>query len=76
MTPVARDQRVHVDYLPSQVVTEYFRDYDFEAGRLDGIVYNSTVHLEGWNIALFANNVDLGLSRPTWDGHQSHGLLL
>jgi len=66
MTPVARDQRVHVDYLPSQVVTEYFRDYDFEAGRLDGIVYNSTVHLEGWNIALFANNVDLGLSRPTW----------
>jgi hypothetical protein len=66
MTPVARDQRVHVDYLPSQVVTEYFRDYNFEEGKLDGIAYGSTVHPAGWNVALFANNVDLGLEEPAW----------
>lgn len=66
MIPVARDQRVHVDYLPSQVVTEFFRDFEFEGGRLDGIAYGSTVHPTGWNVALFANQVDLGLEEPQW----------
>jgi hypothetical protein len=64
MTPVDRDQKVHVDYLPSQVVTEYFRDFIFKTGPLDGIAYGSTVHLKGWNVALFADNVDLGLEEP------------
>ncbi|HWX01419.1 HEPN-associated N-terminal domain-containing protein [Collimonas sp.] len=66
MTPVERDQRVHVDYLPSQVVTEFFRDFDFENGRLDGVAYGSTVHPTGWNVALFANLVDLGLEIRKW----------
>jgi RES domain-containing protein len=66
MTPVERDERVHVDYLPSQVVTEFFRDFDFDNGRLDGIAYGSTVHPTGWNVALFANQVDLGLEVPEW----------
>lgn len=66
MTPVARDQRVHVDYLPSQVVTEFFRDFDFDDGRLDGIAYGSTVHAAGWNVALFADQVALGLEEPEW----------
>ncbi len=70
MTPVERDQRVHVDYLPSQVVTEFFRDFDFEGGRLDGIAYDSTVYPKGWNVALFATQVDLGLEEPEW-GEQS-----
>ncbi|TAL77090.1 MAG: RES domain-containing protein [Burkholderiaceae bacterium] len=66
MMPIERDQRVHVDYLPSQVVTEYLRDFVFETGRLDGIIYGSTVHPGGWNLALFADEVDLGLSAPKW----------
>ena len=66
MTPVARDQRVHVDYLPSQVVTEFFRDYQLEKGRLDGIAYGSTAHPTGWNVALFANPMELGLEKPEW----------
>lgn len=66
MSPIARDQRVHVDYLPSQVVTEFFRDFEFEEGRLDGIAYGSTVYPTGWNVALFADQVDLGLEKPEW----------
>lgn len=65
MTPVARDQRVHVDYLPSQVVTEFVRDYRFAAGKVDGIAYGSTVH-SGWNAALFLGPVELGLAKPEW----------
>jgi hypothetical protein len=59
--PVPRDKRVHVDYLPSQVVTEFFRDYSFQGGRLDGIAYPSSLSAKGWNIALFADEYDLGL---------------
>lgn len=66
MTPVERDNRVHVDYLPSQVVTEYLRDFEFEDGRIDGIAYKSTVSKNGWNVALFAGPIDLGLASPEW----------
>lgn len=66
MKPVERDQRVHVDYLPSQVVTEFMRDYEFHDGKIDGISYNSTVHNKGWNIALFLGMIELGLEKPKW----------
>lgn len=66
MTPVARDQRVHVDYLPSQVVTEFLRDYGFEDGKVEGIAYGSTVRPAGWNVALFLGPVELGLEAPEW----------
>ena len=66
MTPVARDQRVHIDYLPSQVLTEFFRDFEFEQGRVEGIAYGSTVSKGGWNLALFADTIDLGLEEPAW----------
>lgn len=62
MTPVARDNRVHIDYLPSQVVTEFIRDYPFMDGKVDGISYRSTVHARGWNVALFLGPEDLGIA--------------
>jgi hypothetical protein len=61
MKAVARDERVHIDYLPSQVVTEYMRDFSFDGGPLDGIAYQSTVHPRGWNAALFVDALDIGL---------------
>jgi HEPN/RES N-terminal domain 1/RES domain len=64
MTPVARDKRVHIDYLPSQVVTEFMRDYDFDGGKIDGIAYRSTLREKGWNIALFLGPQDLGFAAP------------
>jgi hypothetical protein len=54
-SPVARDERVHIEYLPSQVATEFLRDFTFEGGLLDGIAYDSAVHPSGWNVALFAD---------------------
>lgn len=66
MKPVARNNQVHVDYLPSQVVTEFMRDYDFAGGPLDGVAYGSTVHRLGWNLALFVGPVELGLAEPEW----------
>jgi hypothetical protein len=55
MKSVDRDQRVHIDYLPSQVVSEFFRDYDFRQGRIEGIAYRSSVTADGWNVALFVD---------------------
>jgi hypothetical protein len=66
MQPVERDDKVHIEYLPSQVVTEFMRDYAFAAGPLDGIAYGSTVHERGWNVALFLGSIELGLATREW----------
>lgn len=62
MKPIDRTNQVHIDYLPSQVVTEFMRDYNFSVGALDGVAYGSTVHDGGWNVALFLEPVKLGLA--------------
>lgn len=65
--PVERDSRIHIDYLPSQVVTEFIRDFDFRAGKADGIAYRSVVS-NGWNLALFADPSNLGLAtKDPWE---------
>ena len=54
-SPVSKDRREHVDYIPSQVVSEYFAQV-FRSGedrKLDGIVYPSTVRPGGKNIVIF-----------------------
>lgn len=66
MKPVERNNLVHIDYLPSQVVTEFMRDYPFTAGALDGVAYSSTVHPSGWNVALFLGPIELGLATREW----------
>lgn len=66
MKPVARDERNHIDYLPSQVVTEFMRDFNFDGGALDGIAYGSTINSKGWNVALFIDSFDLGIDKPEW----------
>jgi hypothetical protein len=66
MEPVARNNQVHIDYLPSQVVTEFMRDYGFLDGALDGVAYGSTVHRRGWNVAFFFGQIELGLATREW----------
>lgn len=53
--PVAKDGSEHIEYVPSQVVSEYFAlVFDLEDGkRLDGIKYPSSVHLGSHNLVLF-----------------------
>ena len=61
----ARDGREHIDYVPAQIVTEYFRRvFRADDTELDGIIYPSTRNAAGRNIALFVDRGDIeGLSR-------------
>lgn len=67
--PVPRDERVHVDYLPTQVLTEFLRDAPFEGGPIDGIRYPSATAARGSNFVLFAGQADVhGAVAPSaWD---------
>lgn len=52
--PVKKDGREHVEYVPSQVVSEYFAlAFRFNGQSLDGIAYPSAVRPGGKNIVLF-----------------------
>lgn len=53
--PVAKDGREHVDYVPSQVVSEFFAQvFKGQAvDRIDGMVYPSAVVDGGLNVVLF-----------------------
>jgi len=61
----ARDGREHIDYVPAQIVTEYFRRVfvveDGEGGeeRLHGILYPSTRNPAGRNVALFVSREEI-----------------
>ncbi len=58
--PVQKDGREHIEYVPSQVVTEYLR-YRYRpttGGRLSGILYPSSVLIGGNNCVLFISNAD------------------
>jgi hypothetical protein len=52
---VAKDGREHVDYVPSQVVSEYFAQmFKTEAGReLNAVIYPSAAHEGGTNLVMF-----------------------
>ncbi|NML05961.1 HEPN-associated N-terminal domain-containing protein [Sphingomonas sp. G-3-2-10] len=56
--PVDRDGREHIGYVPTQIVTEYFRRMFRLAGgqRLDGIIYRSAKHVGEKAFVLFCEN--------------------
>ncbi len=56
--PIARDGREHIEYVPTQIVTEYFRRlFQTADGRsLDGIIYRSAKHQRGKAFVLFCEN--------------------
>ena len=63
--PAARDDRVHVDYVPTQIVTEFLRSrVTWEGSRIDGIRYRSSAHPDHASYALFAtqNHIVAGSS--------------
>lgn len=52
--PVLKDGREHIDYVPSQIVSEYFSQvHRFDGRCLSGIVYPSAVRDGGKNVVLF-----------------------
>lgn len=58
MQPVARDDRIHTDYVPSQVVTEFLREHEFGSGSLDGILYGSVAAPGKHNLVLFVDTLE------------------
>ena len=56
--PFSKDEEAHVKYVPTQVVTEYFRHiFRTAAGkRLDGIMYPSSRQENQTAVVIFANN--------------------
>jgi hypothetical protein len=56
--PVAPDALEHIEYVPTQIVTEYFRHaFEPEFGvRVDGIRYRSAVNNGGVCVVLFVEN--------------------
>lgn len=57
--PVPRDDRVHIEYVPTQVFTEFLRDSRFHGQRIDGIRYPSATTQAGANVVLFATQQDI-----------------
>ena len=58
--PIARDNTVHVEYVPTQVITEYFRtNFGDTTAPIMGIRYPSSRHYGHSSIVLFATQEDL-----------------
>ena len=75
MKPVARDERTHIDYIPTQIVTEYFRHHGAGGIQLDGVRYPSTVVPGGRNLVLFATQADVESVTEPEDGFLERGLI-
>jgi hypothetical protein len=57
--PVVPDDRVHIEYVPTQIVTEYFRYHPSPSDQpFDGIIYPSA-QCKGQSIVIFASHDDL-----------------
>lgn len=60
MKPVRRDGREHVEYIPSQIFTEYVREFvKYGNRKVDGICYPSSQHPGGRNFAFFVEHKDI-----------------
>jgi HEPN/RES N-terminal domain 1/RES domain len=61
--PIARDDRVHIEYVPTQVVTEYLRTAVRAKGRkVDGIRYRSSRKNATTSLVLFADQSNVILN--------------
>ncbi len=58
--PIIRDDRVHIEYVPTQVVTEFIRSAKTEDGKsFDGIRLRSSRQGDGMSLVLFADNLNV-----------------
>lgn len=62
--PVERNDRTQIEYIPTQVFTEFLRDFPFEDGPIDGIKYQSATGMPGVNYVLFAGPEDVEDAAP------------
>lgn len=63
--PIARDPLIHIEYIPTQVITEYFRtEFTYESEPITGIRYPSARHQSGCSLVLFATQDNLVDGKP------------
>ena len=74
--PVTKTAPDHTEYVPTQLLTEYFRhNYKTDRGEpLDGILYPSAQHHGGTAIVIFATNDDINAPTTT-DGKPTTPIL-
>lgn len=70
---ITKDGREHIEYVPTQVVTEFFRHVltDADGNHFDGILYPSAKHEGGICCVIFCSNEDCTQNREplkSWDG--------
>ena len=62
--PIARDDRIHIRYVPTQVVTEFIRSQVTVGGeKVDGIMYESSVRPGHTSYVIFATQDNLVLDK-------------
>ena len=70
--PIDKDGREHVDYVPTQVITEYIRHQvkygEKRKRQIDGIIYPSTKDNGGTSVVIFAESKNCG----TWTDRKPH----
>ena len=66
--PIERDDRVHIGYVPTQVVTEFIRSkVNWEGNKVEGIRYASVANPGHVSYVLFADQSNVeGTEAPGW----------
>ncbi len=54
--PVKPDDSVHIEYVPTQIVSEYLKVFSPNNQKINGIIYNSVKNVGGKCVALFIDN--------------------
>ncbi len=60
-SPITRNTKEHIEYVPTQIVTEYFRKvFRFnEDDQFDGLAYRSSKNPDGLAFVLFCENTQI-----------------
>ena len=63
--PITRDDRIHIEYVPTQVVTEFLRArVRWQGNAIDGVKYESAAHPGHASYVLFANQEHIVVDSP------------
>jgi hypothetical protein len=75
--PIEKDGREHIEYVPTQIVTEYIRHiFRTESGRrVRGVVYRSSRKDGGKCCVLFVINKQCCDAKPGWQEQETDGVL-
>ena len=70
--PITRDDRIHIEYVPTQVVTEFLRARVKWRGKaIDGVKYASAAHPGHASYVLFANRDHVVIDHPNSESEET-----